>query len=351
MNNKRNSTADLLKGIAVVLMILVHVVEKFSTNHIQASKGGRFVLFLGGPPVAPVFMVLMGFYIASSNKTNSQLARRGIYLLLGGFLLNIAINTNLFISINNGVFNIDPLPYLFGVDIFHFAGLSIIILSLLRSVFLKNTKSIVLSIVLVGLLNLFLVRFSPINSFWKYIGSFFYGYSNWAYFPIIPWLAYPLIGFLFFKLDYKKIQQFIQPSSFNLAIIVVFIIFGIWTINYAIDVSANLQAFYHHDGMFFIWTLIFIIGYSLFVERMNSLLGKFKLLLFLKWLGNNLTIIYIVQWILIGNLTTVLYNTINSPIVLALYSIAILLIAALLGFLFNQIKLNHQAIQIKNRTT
>ena len=59
----RNQTADLLKGIAVLLMIQVHVIELFSTDAINSSRIGHILLFLGGPPVAPVFAVIFGYYI------------------------------------------------------------------------------------------------------------------------------------------------------------------------------------------------------------------------------------------------------------------------------------------------
>lgn len=351
MNIKRNSIADLLKGIAVVLMILVHVVEKFSSDKVLTSKGGKLVLFLGGPPVAPVFMILMGYFIASSKKTSSHLVQRGIGLLVGGFLLNIAINTNLFISINQGMFNLDPLPYLLGVDIFHFAGLSMILIALIRNSLLKHYRITIVGIIISGLLSTFLIQFNPGILFLKYVCSFFFGISEWSYFPLFPWLVYPLSGFLFFQLEQKGIQNLIQTNSFNLAIGVVFLLFGVWSINYAIEVSANLQAYYHHGFIFIAWVLFFVIGYGLFIERLNHVFGNSKVFLLLKWMGKHLTIIYIFQWIIIGNLTTALFKTIDSTLVLGIYTIVILLISSAVAFLYAQIKANHQQIQSRNKIT
>ncbi len=351
MNIKRNSIADLLKGIAIVLMILVHVVEKFSTDKVLNSEGGKLVLFLGGPPVAPVFMIIMGYFIASSNQTTSMLVQRGLGLFVGGFLLNIAINTNLFIAINKGAFSLDPLPYLFGVDIFHFAGLSMVLIALIRKSLLKHYWISIVGIIIIGLLSTFLIQFNPSLLFLKYLCSFFYGITEWSYFPLFPWLVYPLSGFLFFQLEQKEVNSIIQTNSFSLAISVIFLLFGVWSINYAVAVSADLQTYYHHNFVFIAWVLFFVVGYSLFIKRLNQVFGNSKVFLLLKWMGKHLTIIYIIQWIIIGNLTTVLYKTIDSTFMLAIYTVIIWVISLALAFLFIQIKSNHQQIQSRNKIT
>ena len=61
ITSSRIKTADLLKGIAAILMIQVHIIELFATNDISESTAGKFLLFLGGPAVAPVFIILLGY--------------------------------------------------------------------------------------------------------------------------------------------------------------------------------------------------------------------------------------------------------------------------------------------------
>jgi len=58
-------TADIAKGIAVVLMIQVHLTELFAIPEWYEGVAGKLSLFLGGPPAAPVFMFLMGFFCLS----------------------------------------------------------------------------------------------------------------------------------------------------------------------------------------------------------------------------------------------------------------------------------------------
>ena len=45
MNMARTQLADLLKGIAVVLMIQVHIIEKFAVVSIYESNVGKLLLF------------------------------------------------------------------------------------------------------------------------------------------------------------------------------------------------------------------------------------------------------------------------------------------------------------------
>ena len=51
--NNRNGTADLLKGIAVLLMIQVHIMEQLAEYDLFNSRFGEISLFLGGPACAP----------------------------------------------------------------------------------------------------------------------------------------------------------------------------------------------------------------------------------------------------------------------------------------------------------
>ncbi len=345
MFKNRNSITDLLKGIAVILMILVHIVEKFGTTTIQQSTTGKLLLFLGGPPVAPVFMIIMGYFAAVSIKTTSQLIGRGVKIFLLGMLLNVAININLFISINKGIFVLDPLPYLFGVDILHLAGLSTIIIAILKNSFKKNLYFPFVLIAISGLASKYLLQYIPENSFLIYITTFIYGNAQWSYFPMFPWLAYPLAGFILYQLQPKLNIQLLINNNLVIPLIVGVFIFFFFTFNYAINIASDLPKYYHHDLLFVCWLLIFTLGYGLVMFKINE---KFKETNFCKatnWIGQNVTIIYIVQWIIIGNKTTEIYQTINSPFKLIYYFLTVLLSSISLTYFLLKIKENHQSLQ------
>ena len=80
----RDATADLLKGTAVVLMIQIHLMELFALPDVCDSWVGKVSLFLGGPPAAPLFLLVMGYYTAASTRSMGGLLLRGIKLFGAG---------------------------------------------------------------------------------------------------------------------------------------------------------------------------------------------------------------------------------------------------------------------------
>lgn len=346
----RTQTADLLKGIAVLLMIQVHIIELFASNTIYYSRVGKVLLFLGGPPVAPVFMLIFGYFIASSNKSSLQLIARGLKIITLGMFLNIALNLNLIISVNRGLLQIDLLPYIFGVDILQFAGIAIIIIAILKKAIEKSLFFVLLCILMSSFLGNLLSNFHPETKTLQYVLSFFYGCSKWSYFPLFPWLAYPLSGIAFYHIqkqyglnDINKSISVIfkKPEAqrfFKQMMGVVFFLFLLLTGRYAISVASNLPLYYHHEFVFTVWTLLFLTLYAFNMNEINQLIGKFILLKYIKWLGKNVTIIYILQWILIGNTATAIYKTVTSPLYLVMYFFAVLLIASGMSYLLIWLK-------------
>ena len=333
----RNQTADLLKGIAVLLMIQVHVIELFSTDAINSSRIGHILLFIGGPPVAPVFAVIFGYYIFSSNKTTSQFFFRGLKVFGLAMLLNLALNFNLLFSVSNGIFNIDVWPYIFGVDILHFAGLSLLLIALLKKQLETNLWLVGGLILLSVFLGQTLIAFIPNNDLLKYVTSFFYGSTTWSYFPLFPWLTYPLLGILFYKLIYVVDISFLQKRNFKIVVYMLFSLFLVLTIPYAISISSDLLRYYHHDSIFTLWIIVFMIFYVFLVNEMNSIFGQTNLFKYIAWLGKHVTFVYVIQWILIGNTATVIFKTINSPLTLIAYYIGIVIIVSAILFLKSKV--------------
>src|ERR1035437_1781044 len=167
----RTQTADLLKGIAALLMIQVHIIELFAAQNIFDSNIGKVLLFLGGPPVAPVFIIIFGYFIAQSKKSTTQLIFRGIKIIFLGLFLNTALNFNLIISVIKGKFNIDIWPYILGCDILPLAGLSIIIIALLKKNLDKSLIAIIVLILISAFLGDSLLNYTTEQSFLKYIFS------------------------------------------------------------------------------------------------------------------------------------------------------------------------------------
>ena len=305
---KRFSLPDLLKGFAVFLIVPVHILELFIDYQGRESFFGKILLFLGGPVGVPVFMIVMGYFVAKSKKTILKTIVRGIKILVVGLLLNIGLNFNLLMKIKYSGWQFNPLEYILGVDIFYLAGLSIIFIAFLKII--KKGQAwiaIILVFIIVGLTNYMndILMISGQN----YIFPFIAGTYSWSYFPLFPWLAYPLIGLVYYRWE-EKIMLFLANQKILSGIILTGI--GILVVSFykwGINGTINLPAYYHHTFWFSLWAIGIVILWGAFLKFLLSKFPNTYVGDFLKWLGKNITLFYIIQWLIIGNIATVIYQT------------------------------------------
>ena len=109
---KRLPLPDLLKGFAVFLIVPVHILETLIDYPGRETLFGKILLFLGGPVAVPVFMMVMGYFMAKNRKSVQQNLWRGIKVFGVGFLLNIGLNFHLLLKIRFAGWQIDSLEYI-----------------------------------------------------------------------------------------------------------------------------------------------------------------------------------------------------------------------------------------------
>lgn len=333
----RTQVADVLKGIAILLMIQVHIVELFASQEFYNSSLGHILLFLGGPPVAPIFMTVFGYFVFASNKTTGQLAGRGLKIFFLGLLLNLALNANLIFKVYQGELNVNVWSYVFGVDALLFAGLSLTLITVCRKVIEKHVFIVLAIIPVILLLGEYMTGYVPENTILKYISAFVYGSTDWSYFPLFPWLAYPLSGVVLYQLHQRFDFRFFYLPKTKLLFGSVFLLFMIFTIKYAIDVSSNLQQYYHHSLLFFIWVILFSLFYALLIHELNNQVGESLVFKYLKWLGKHVTMIYVIQWIIIGNIATEIYKSVSGPLYLFYWFLIVTIVTS--GFTYFALKI------------
>lgn len=305
---KRFPLPDLLKGFAVFLMVPVHILETFIDFPGRESWFGETLLLLGGPVAVPVFMLVMGYFIAKNQKPFATNFFRGVKIFLAGFLLNLGLNFHLLWKIQFEGWQVNPLEYIFGVDIFYFAGLAIILLSLLKTI--KNQKAWIA----LGTAFLVAVFTSVVNEKLmvpdrNYIYPFIGGNWSWSYFPLFPWLAYPLAGFALYHFE-QRIFTFMNTRKTVTAILlatlaILVAVFG----NQGIETTIDLPAYYHHTFLFSMWVFGVVILWSLLLRFLIQRFPQTGVGNGLIWLGKNITVFYIVQWLIIGNIATAVYQT------------------------------------------
>jgi uncharacterized membrane protein len=305
-NSARLPQLDALKGLAVLLMIQVHLLQLFATPTVYNSLMGKVGLFLGGPFVAPVFLAAMGYCLARTQRSSLALLVRALKLLLLGLALNVGLNAHLLWRIRRGEIQLDPLSFIFGVDILVCAALSIVVIALLR----KFGKS---GLVLLGLLVIAAIAgaesatlaLPPADSgALPYLLAPFVGGYSWSYFPLLPWLAYALLGYAGHEV--ARLWCWPRPGPRTQAALCFagFAILGISAQTVLPDII-DLPSYYQHNPELAAWTT----GFLIVIWRTAALCTPAAGLGYVSWLGHRVTAAYVIQWLLIGNIATAIYKS------------------------------------------
>ena len=84
-------------------------------------------------------------------------------------------------------------------------------------------------------------------------------------------------------------------------------------------------------------------GRSFFINEIEKKLGTTIVFRYIKWIGKNITVVYIIQWIIIGNIATEIYKTVAVPSYLLLCFIAVSAISS--GFCYLWVKIKGRLIK------
>ncbi len=309
---ERSITADVLKGLAVLFMIQVHIMEVFADPSIYGSMIGRISLFLGGPPAAPVFMTVMGYFLSRTNKDFKTMLLRGAKLLLGGIALNIALNSNLLYKIATGQSNVNPLDFIFGIDILVLAGVTTIIMALLKKLLDVNfVIPMILALVIFYLTPIINSTINDTSGSIRYFVSVFGGDSSWSYFPLFPWAAYPLLGYgvsLFMK---SEMAGVFEKKALIFPLLVVWVVWVGYTIEFGVATAATLKSYYHHGLEYGLWAAGFTGGFALLIDQLVNYSKENEFFNYLSMIGRNVTVAYVIQWVIIGNIGSAVYRTVG----------------------------------------
>jgi hypothetical protein len=203
---------------------------------------------------------------------------------------------------------IEPLQYIFGVDIFYLAGLSIIILSVIKSLN-RGQQWITFGLILFVSVTSSYFNNLLLGAKSNYILPFIGGEYSWSYFPIFPWLSYPLIGFLFQKTENPLLGFFNRKKAVSVVILTVIFINVALFSQFGVETTIALNKYYHHTFLFFLWVLGVDILWILLIWYVDRKFSEFPIIVFLKWLGKNITAFYVIQWLIIGNIATNIFQT------------------------------------------
>ena len=306
----RQVELDIAKGIAVLLMICVHVQEVLSHSAVQHSLFGNIVEFVTGFPAAPLFMFVMGVGTVYSRRQDAGYAiGRGASLLLMAYLLSAArgyIPWSLGIKL--GLLAQDAVPYgdvvqsLLEVDILHFAGLCFILIGVLRAAKVPWGAYPVVGLMLGGL-NYLVRGIGTGHAYLDSILGLFWGTGETSYFPFLSWVMYPMAGVAFghiLKDSCDERRLYMQSLLAGCVVLLAAMcISGFRFMYYMGFPEEHAYVYYHEDlignavngSLALIWLSVLYFTSGAFPAVVRRKL--------LYW-SRELTPIYVIHWVLIG---------------------------------------------------
>ena len=141
----REHNLDIMKAIAIIAMIICHCVIRLSTHidNYEMSFSYKFAyVFLGEYTiVAHGLMFAMGVVTNYSKKNRPiDLIKRGVFIYFLAYVLNFC-RYGIYAVVDGLIeskFHDDTLYALIGPDIFHFAGIALILTGILKKLKCKN---------------------------------------------------------------------------------------------------------------------------------------------------------------------------------------------------------------------
>ncbi|MCG8569349.1 MAG: DUF1624 domain-containing protein [Spirochaetes bacterium] len=342
INSGRQIELDIARGLAVLFMIAVHILEVFSNEHIIASLYGSIIEFLGGPPAAPVFMFLLGIGIEYSTKSKPHiLLKRGLIILLAGYLLNILRGSlpNLigFIFTENNEFLQSAIKEFVSIDILQFAGLTLIYFSLVKKLKINLVIMIIMGIVF-SAMNLILINIKTDHLLLSAFSGLVWGSSKISYFPFLSWIIYPIAGYFFGTFLIKCLNKSKLYLIILIFSLILFLTLGVTIVGLLnIDIGLTDEySYYHHNifgSMIFLSFIMLWISFLFFISK--GFVGVIKTTVE-RW-SRNVTSIYFIHWVLIGFLTIFLGMNTSNFIVTIIISIIIAAFSDILAVIYVKI--------------
>ncbi len=286
---------DFARGLAVFFMIMQHTILM---HEYDAGEGdgllGNVFLLLGTAPAAPVFMLIMGVFIARAKGGALALLWRGVKLFALGYVLNLLRFTLPLLLVQTSGVSLPPTEspgYLFWmVDILQLAGLSFIFAAPLKT--LSGRRWVFPAIITAVLF------VSPL--LWGSCPNFplfapLWGTAPIIEFPFFPWVIYPLLGMWLSPVLFSLPEE---PKQRRQILLTGVLLMTVGALSYEHLVPGD----YHRSGAGVHFAIIgfvcvWLVACNSVTQRVDCTHTFFKTIFF--W-SRQVTGIYFIQWILFG---------------------------------------------------
>lgn len=315
----RIQSLDLARGFTIFCMPAVHTVMLYSNPEVNQSFLGIILRFIAEGPGAQLFMLLMGvnFALKSSNSPSEvgrrrEVLKRWLYLFIAAYLLNFfkfilpltfgLLPGNLLRELHLAN-DLSSAPFFFLIgDILHFAAIANLILYTVTRFRYYPFIAAVLAITILFTSPYLWDHSTGIESIDHFIGLF-NGHPPMTFFPVFPWLVYPLLGLPLGYAIKKYDADFILRRSALLGAVIIIVSLGLPST----PPQTEYLSFYRSepaDTLFHIGIVLVWLQLWHWLSSKSSLKGGFRWALnpaftLLSWCSRHITVIYIIQWILI----------------------------------------------------
>jgi uncharacterized membrane protein len=319
---ERFAFIDLARVVAIIAMVIIHGYSQMGSKAVNSSVLAGILNVLFSPIAAPAFMFLMGLCMQLSTRLKFRDGMyRGILILCLAYLLNILRGwLPVKVGLDLGWYTLadmaplTPLSYLMEIDILHFAGLSILLLTVLKKLVPLPPVWLLCAIVVLAV-GPSLYGVTSENNVFNYLLSLLWGTQRYVYFPLIPWLFFPLVGMFYGSLLKRTddIGGFFLKSVITGGLLIVFTIPV--TIIYKNGITWNgWFGGEFRDGVLPWYILLLFTGiHCMWMPACHVAAKKIALYGSTKHLygwSRQITAFYIVQWIIIGWLL-LFFNTLG----------------------------------------
>lgn len=201
---QRIPSLDLARGFTVLMIAPVHTVLFYSRPEVHATLVGQLLTFIAEGPGAQLFMLLMGVYCAFQKHLNTgRIFRRSAILLVAACMLNTIkfvipaylgwLPPALLQELGYTADSLDFMQLFLIGDILHFAALALICLCFIRHL-PRWHHAALLGALLVCFVAPYCWDLHSATPLIDFILSLIGAPLPRTFFPLFPWLVYPLAG-------------------------------------------------------------------------------------------------------------------------------------------------------------
>ncbi|TPN86862.1 heparan-alpha-glucosaminide N-acetyltransferase domain-containing protein [Aquimarina algicola] len=307
-NSKRILAVDFARGVSVLMVVLVHTLWIYGSIATQSETWlGEAIHFIGKG--TPMFLVAMGISFTLSRNQSAILSiKRGIYLLLAGYLMNFlkfVLPTALGTMPDNFIeaygwtppATFDNMVYmLLTGDILQLAGVSLLFMGIINQ-FGKNKYIPLLLSLVIAFTTKEIHGFRLGISGLDYVLDLMWGAGWNVYFAVFPWFSFILLGMFFGKWynERNKDQKFVFTRMLFFGIVLMIAGGGLCYYNFE----------YHFGDYFHLGPggVLYLAGFNLVLlwisHTVTSKVKSNKIFEFLFYCSKRVTTIYIIQWVII----------------------------------------------------